>query len=72
VDTDTDADQDPAITDHCAALGDNAHCTLRAALMIANTRAGAHTIDIVALRNTRRSRLRVANPKAPSSDPHCG
>jgi hypothetical protein len=39
---------------------------------IANTRAGAHTIDIVALRNTRRSRLRVANPKAPSSDPHCG
>lgn len=46
VNTNTDADQDPAITDKCAALGDNAVCTLRAAIMIANTRSGAHTIDI--------------------------
>ena len=42
----TDAGQDPAIIDHCAALGDNAHCTLRAAIMIGNTRAGTHTINI--------------------------
>ncbi|HKE47148.1 MAG TPA: hypothetical protein VKB52_03720, partial [Rhodanobacteraceae bacterium] len=46
VDVNTDADQDPAITDHCAAFGDNAHCTLRAAISIGNNLAGSHTIDI--------------------------
>lgn len=42
----TDAGQDPAITDHCAALGDTSHCTLRAAIAIGNTRSGSHTINI--------------------------
>ncbi len=42
----TDAGQDPAITNHCAALGDTSHCTLRAAIAIGNTRSGSHTINI--------------------------
>jgi hypothetical protein len=42
----TDVGQDSAITDHCAALGDNAHCTLRAAITIGNARAGDHTVNI--------------------------
>lgn len=46
VDVGTDAGQDPAITDHCAALGDTSHCTLRAAIAIGNTRPGTHTINI--------------------------
>jgi len=46
VNTGTDAVQDPAITDHCAAQGDTSHCTLRAAIKVGNTRAGAHTINI--------------------------
>ena len=42
----TDVGQDPAITDHCAALGDTSHCTLRAAISIGNNRSGTHTINI--------------------------
>jgi len=42
----TDAGQDPAITDHCAALGDTSHCTLRAAISIGNARPGSHVINI--------------------------
>ena len=42
----TDAGQDPAITDHCAALGDTSHCTLRAAISIGNARSGSHVINI--------------------------
>ena len=46
VDVGTDVGQDPAITNHCAALGDTSHCTLRAAIAIGNTRSGSHTINI--------------------------
>jgi len=46
VDVGTDAGQDPGITSHCAAQGDTSHCTLRAAIMLGNTRPGAHTINI--------------------------
>jgi hypothetical protein len=42
----TDAGQDPAIADHCAALGDTTHCTLRAAITVGNARSGSHTINI--------------------------
>lgn len=42
----SDAGQDPAITSHCAALGDATHCSLRAAIMLGNTRAGSHVINL--------------------------
>ncbi|MEO7062647.1 MAG: hypothetical protein ABI082_02585 [Dokdonella sp.] len=41
-----DAGQDPATTNKCAAQGDTAHCTLRAAITYGNAHAGAHTINI--------------------------
>ncbi|MEO7432310.1 MAG: hypothetical protein ABIR62_09835 [Dokdonella sp.] len=46
VDSGADAGQDSTITNHCAASGDTSHCTLRAAIMLGNTRAGIHTINI--------------------------
>ena len=44
VDIGTDEKQDLAITDHCAALGNTTHCSLRAAIEIGNARPGSHTI----------------------------
>ena len=41
-----DTDQDPAINDHCAALNDTSHCTLRAAIKFGNGRSGSHVINI--------------------------
>lgn len=41
-----DTDQDPSITDHCAAIGDTSHCTLRAAIKFGNGRSGSHVINI--------------------------
>ncbi|MCQ4166369.1 hypothetical protein [Tahibacter harae] len=47
VNVSSDAPQDPAITNKCAALGDTTHCSLRAAIMFGNTRSGSHTINFV-------------------------
>jgi trimeric autotransporter adhesin len=43
----SDAPQDPATTTKCAAQGDTTKCSLRAAIMYGNTRAGSHTINFV-------------------------
>lgn len=45
VNVNSDAPQDPATTSKCAAQGDTAHCSLRAAIMFGNTRSGSHTIN---------------------------
>jgi trimeric autotransporter adhesin len=46
VDVGSDGAQDPATTDHCAEQGNITHCSLRAAIMIGNQRAGSHVINI--------------------------
>jgi trimeric autotransporter adhesin len=46
VDVGSDGAQDPATTDHCAEQGNISHCSLRAAIMIGNQRAGSHVINI--------------------------
>lgn len=47
VNVSSDAPQDPATTTKCAAQGDTTKCSLRAAIMYGNTRAGSHTINFV-------------------------
>lgn len=47
VNVSSDAPQDPATTTKCAAQGDTTKCSLRAAIMFGNTRAGSHTINFV-------------------------
>ncbi|UXI65988.1 hypothetical protein [Tahibacter amnicola] len=47
VNVSSDAPQDPATTTKCAAQGDTSHCSLRAAIMFGNTRAGSHIINFV-------------------------
>ena len=47
VNVSSDAPQDPATTNKCAAQGDTTHCSLRAAIMFGNTRSGSHTINFV-------------------------
>jgi hypothetical protein len=44
VDASSDGVQSPANTTTCAEQGNTAHCSLRAAIMLGNTRAGSHTI----------------------------
>ena len=46
VDVSSDGAQDPATTDHCAEQGNVSHCSLRAAILISNQRAGTHVINI--------------------------
>ena len=47
VNVSSDAPQDPATTNKCAAQGDTTHCSLRAAIMYGNTRSGSHVINFV-------------------------
>lgn len=47
VNVSNDAVQDPATTNKCATQGDTTKCSLRAAIMFGNTRAGSHTINFV-------------------------
>ena len=47
VNVSSDAPQDPATTTKCATQGDTTKCSLRAAIMFGNTRAGSHTINFV-------------------------
>lgn len=47
VNVSNDAVQDPATTTKCATQGDTTKCSLRAAIMFGNTRAGSHTINFV-------------------------
>lgn len=47
VNVSNDAPQDPATTTKCATLGDTTKCSLRAAIMYGNTRAGSHIINFV-------------------------
>lgn len=47
VNVSSDAPQDPATTTKCAAQGDTTKCSLRAAIMYGNTRAGSHIINFV-------------------------
>jgi len=44
IDVSSDGVQSPANTTTCAEQGNTAHCSLRAAIMLGNTRAGSHTI----------------------------